>query len=111
MPAPAPKDHQSRIFAYAEFDAARLVAAKSGRIVSVCIPARNEAATIGPIVQGIVSTLTSAGGGVPLVDDVVVVDDGSTDGTAAIASSAGARVISGGVGRRRQGPGHAGRPA
>jgi len=72
-----------------------LVAAKAGRSVSVCIPARNEAATIGPIVDTVVTTLTRAGGGVDLVDEVVVVDDGSTDETAAIAHRAGARVVSG----------------
>jgi len=95
MEAPEPQVPRRQIFAHGEFDAADLVAAKSGRTVSVCIPARNEAATIGPIVQVIVSELTAAGGGVPLVDEVVVVDDGSTDGTGAIAARAGARVITG----------------
>jgi glucosyl-3-phosphoglycerate synthase len=98
MPAPAPHDDLARIYGHAEFDAAGLVAAKSGRAVSVCIPARNEATTIGAIVQGIVSTLTLGGGGVPLVDEVVVVDDGSTDGTGAIAAQAGARVVGGDTG-------------
>jgi len=95
MEAPEPQVPRRQIFAHGEFDAADLAAAKSGRTVSVCIPARNEAATIGPIVQVIVSELTAAGGGVPLVDEVVVVDDGSTDGTGAIAARAGARVITG----------------
>ena len=95
MPAPAPNDDPARLYDHAEFDAAGLVAAKAGRVVSVCIPARNEAATIGAIVEGIVSTLTLDGGGVPLVDEVVVVDDGSTDGTGAIAARAGARVVGG----------------
>ena len=95
MEAPEPQVPRRQIFAHGEFDAADLATAKSGRTVSVCIPARNEAATIGPIVQVIVSELTAAGGGVPLVDEVVVVDDGSTDGTGAIAARAGARVITG----------------
>jgi len=82
-------------FAHGEFEVEALVAAKAGRSVSVCIPARNEAATIGPIVDTVVTTLTRAGGGVDLVDEVVVVDDGSTDETAAIAHRAGARVVSG----------------
>lgn len=66
-----------------------LVAAKAGRTIAVCIPARNEAATIGPIVGAITHGLVPAG----LVDDVVVVDDGSTDATAARASAAGAHVV------------------
>ena len=53
--------------------------------ISVCLPARDEAATIGPIVAEVV--------GLPAVDEVVVIDDGSTDDTAAVASTAGARVV------------------
>jgi glucosyl-3-phosphoglycerate synthase len=70
-----------------------LAESKGDRRISVCIPARNEAATVGPIVHSIVSTLTQGSGGVPLVDEVVVVDDGSTDRTAAMAEQAGARVV------------------
>ncbi|HEY5108166.1 MAG TPA: glucosyl-3-phosphoglycerate synthase [Acidimicrobiales bacterium] len=95
MAKPGPDDREARTYAHGEFDAAELAAAKAGRSVSVCIPARNEAATIGPIVHVIVSTLTADGGGVPLVDEVVVVDDCSTDDTGAIAARAGARVITG----------------
>jgi len=95
MDQPAPRDPRRRTFAHGEFDAADLAAAKAGRTVSVCIPARNEAATIGAIVGVIVSELTAVGGAVPLVDEVVVVDDGSTDDTGTIAARAGARVITG----------------
>jgi glucosyl-3-phosphoglycerate synthase len=75
------------------FDPFALADSKQGRRVSVCIPARNEAATVGPIVNSIVSALTASPGGAPLVDEVVVIDDGSIDQTAHQAVLAGARVI------------------
>src|SRR3954469_26065216 len=53
--------------------------------VSVVLPAWNEAATVGAIVETV--------RGVDLVDEVVVLDDGSTDNTAAIARAAGATVV------------------
>jgi glucosyl-3-phosphoglycerate synthase len=76
---------------------AALAAAKAaaGLRVSVCIPARNEAATVAGVVAPVVPALA---GPDPLVDEVVVVDDGSTDATGAIAEAAGARVV------RRLGP-------
>ncbi len=77
------------------FDAGDLVRHKRDRRISVCIPARDEAATLGGIVRSIARALTADGGGVPLVDEIVVVDDGSRDGTGAIARAAGARVVGG----------------
>jgi len=56
-----------------------------GTRVSVCLPARDEARTIGAIVRELAS--------VPLVDDIVVIDDGSTDDTAIVAQAAGAHVV------------------
>jgi len=53
--------------------------------VSVCLPARDEAATIGAIVHEVLES--------DFADEVVVIDDGSTDDTAARASAAGARVV------------------
>ena len=61
-------------------------AAERTASVSVCLPARNEAPTIGPIVETLLA-LKRAG----VVDQVVVVDD-STDGTAEIARARGAEV-------------------
>lgn len=63
---------------------------QAGCSLTVCLPAANEAGTIGPIVATIYRELVEA---VPLVDDILVVDDASTDDTAAVASAAGARVL------------------
>ena len=82
-----------RTFDHRGADAEALAAAKAGRRVSVCLPARDEAATIGPIVRTIVGELTRAGGGAGLVDEVLVVDDQSSDATARAAGDAGARVV------------------
>jgi glucosyl-3-phosphoglycerate synthase len=75
-----------------EFPADRLVQAKAhtGRSISVCLPARDEAATVGAIVSAIRGALVDDA---PLVDEIVVMDDGSTDGTGAEAAAAGARVV------------------
>jgi glucosyl-3-phosphoglycerate synthase len=61
--------------------------------VSVCIPARNEAATIGSIVESVRVHFCAEAGGVDLVDEILVVDDGSSDATAEVASRAGATVV------------------
>jgi glucosyl-3-phosphoglycerate synthase len=67
-----------------------VVEAKAGRTVSVCIPCRDEAATVGPLVSAIRNELIRR---VPLVDELIVLDDRSTDDTATVASNAGARVV------------------
>lgn len=63
---------------------------RQGMRVAVVLPALNEEATIGGIVADICSDLVD---GLGLVDDVLVVDSGSSDATAATAVSAGARVV------------------
>jgi glucosyl-3-phosphoglycerate synthase len=91
-----------------EFSTGRLVAAKGRRSVTVCIPARDEARTVGAVVRAVVEPHVAAAGGSGLVDDVLVVDDGSTDGTADVARAGGARVLTvapedaGGKGRAMQ---------
>jgi glucosyl-3-phosphoglycerate synthase len=67
-----------------------LVAAKAGRRVSVVLPALDEEATVGAIVAAIVPLTT---GPAPLVDELVVMDSGSTDRTVEVAAAAGARVV------------------
>lgn len=80
-----------RSYAWADFPADRVHAAKRGRRLTVCIPARDEAATVGQIVACIRRELVEA---LPVVDEILVMDDGSTDDTAAVASAAGATVLS-----------------
>lgn len=73
-------------------DVASLVDAKIRQDlqVSVCLPARNEEATVGHIVATVRRKLVEK---VPLVDEVVVIDDSSTDATAEVARWEGARVL------------------
>lgn len=73
-----------------QYPAAHLARLKRGRRVSVCLPARDEAATIGAIVGAVRTNLVEA---VSLVDEILVVDDGSTDTTAREAATAGATVV------------------
>ncbi|HZQ27830.1 MAG TPA: glucosyl-3-phosphoglycerate synthase [Acidimicrobiales bacterium] len=76
-----------RTYSAHDFPRPRLAAAKRGRTVSVVVPARDEAPTVGRVVQ-VATALTD------VVDEVIVVDDGSADDTAAVAAAAGARVLS-----------------
>lgn len=85
-----PVRRQLRCFHHHDFHLRDLVAAKRGRRLSVCLPARDEEATVGPIVARIRRQLVTR---VPLVDEIVVVDDGSRDRTAACAAAEGARVV------------------
>jgi glucosyl-3-phosphoglycerate synthase len=77
--------HRTNTFRSSEFPAERL-ARERELTVSVCLPARDEAQTIGPILT-ILLELRDIG----VLDQVVVVDH-STDGTAEIARGLGVEV-------------------
>lgn len=64
---------------------------QTGRTVSVVLPALDEEATVGAIVTTIRGALMTDA--LPLVDELVVLDSGSTDRTAEVAAAAGARVV------------------
>jgi glucosyl-3-phosphoglycerate synthase len=77
-----------RSFHHSEFPPER-IRAQRRESISVCVPAREEAATVGDIVATLVS-LREAG----VIDEVVVVDADSRDGTGEAAAAAGATVHS-----------------
>ncbi|MFI8533828.1 glucosyl-3-phosphoglycerate synthase [Streptomyces aquilus] len=70
----------------------QILAAKqrTNQSVSVVLPALNEEETVGDIVAIIRHDLMQQ---VPLVDEIVVVDSGSTDRTSQVAAAAGATVV------------------
>jgi glucosyl-3-phosphoglycerate synthase len=82
MPARARSWYRSNTFTHADFTLDRLAAAS----VSVCLPARDEASTIGPILEQLLPLRTDG-----LLEQVLVVDT-SLDGTAEIARHLGAEV-------------------
>jgi glucosyl-3-phosphoglycerate synthase len=75
---------------HGDFPLAELRAMKKNHRVSVCIPARDEEATVGPIVACVRRELVEDAG---LVDDLLVIDDRSADATAVVSYAAGARVV------------------
>jgi len=80
---------QTRTFHHSLYSPAQIAAARAqrGLGVSVCLPARECAQTVGHIVTALRS-LRDEGA----IDEVVVIDAASADGTAAVAERAGARV-------------------
>jgi len=76
---------QERSFHHSRYDEAFLAARR--RTVSVCLPARDCEATVGPIVE-VLAGLRERG----VIDQLVVIDGGSRDATAAVARAAGATV-------------------
>lgn len=73
-----------------DWDRDELVRAKRDTTISVVLPARNEAATVGHIVERLKDELVDQ---VPLIDELIVMDSGSADETASVASAAGAWVV------------------
>ena len=70
-----------------EWTVRELLAAKGDRTVSVVLPALNEQDTVAGVIASVLPLVGS------VVDECVVVDSGSTDRTAAVATRAGARVV------------------
>ena len=77
---------KARSFHHSLYPPERIAAERSQR-VSVCLPARECAGTVGEIVGALVE-LRELGA----IDEVVVIDAASGDGTAAVAQGAGATV-------------------
>lgn len=69
------------------WSATDLTGRKGEATVSVVLPALNEQETVGAVVASVTPLLGT------LVDEIVVMDSGSTDATAAEARHAGARVV------------------
>lgn len=92
-----------RTFEFGDNSFADALALKPATRVSVCVPCRNEAATIGSIVGQIRRTLVDVER--PWVDELLVFDDGSADATALVARQAGATVVSVADVLRETGPG------
>src|SRR5207302_1122198 len=78
-----------RSFHHCEYPPSRIAAARSELrlTVSVCLPARECAGTVGAIVEAL-HPLKALGA----IDELVVVDAASADGTAEVAARAGAEV-------------------
>jgi glucosyl-3-phosphoglycerate synthase len=88
MRAQAAETHaQARSFHHSLYPAER-IAAERDRTITVCLPARECAGTVG-VIAGRLLELRGAGA----IDELVVVDAGSQDGTADIAAAAGATVL------------------
>ncbi len=85
--APAPPRGELRTFHHSSYPAERIAACKRER-ATVCLPARECAGTVGEVVAALVP-LREQG----VIDEILVVDAASRDGTAEIARAAGARVV------------------
>lgn len=72
-------------------DVNRLIDLKKAQTtrISLCLPSLNEENTIGEVIRSIKGPLMDDA---PLLDEILLIDSGSTDATRAIASSLGAKV-------------------
>lgn len=82
-------DWADRTHAWRDWSLDDLRAAKGATTVSLVVPARNEAATVGEVVTRCREVLMETA---DLVDEIVVIDSDSTDDTYEVASDAGATV-------------------
>lgn len=82
-------DSAIRCFAHRDYPVERILEAKGGTTVSVALPARNEEATVGSIVNCLRRQLLDRG----VIDQLLVIDDHSRDNTAVVAERNGAEVI------------------
>jgi glucosyl-3-phosphoglycerate synthase len=80
-----------RTSAIDDWSAEALRPLKGNQRISVILPALDEEDTVGDIVATICADLASDPN--TLVDEVIVVDSGSRDSTAAVAAASGARVV------------------
>ena len=83
--------HARRGYRAGDFPLERVKADRraSGASVSVVLPAREVADTIGPILAGLVPLRDEHG----VIDELLVIDAASADGTATLAARAGATVV------------------
>jgi glucosyl-3-phosphoglycerate synthase len=88
MPATAAEQWaKARTFHHSAYPVERIAAERGGRSISVCLPARECAQTVTQVLDALMP-LREAGA----IDEVVVIDAASRDGTAALARGAGATV-------------------
>ncbi len=84
---------QLRTFSYRQFADPWILTKKKHlqkTKISLCFPTLNEAQTIGKIIKVIKGQLQDK---IPLIDEIFVMDSGSTDGTQEIAARKGVRVF------------------
>lgn len=74
---------------FADIEKLLALKTRSGCTISLALPALNEEATIGRVIRSIKSALYDK---LPLLDEIILVDDGSTDRTREIAADLGVPV-------------------